>query len=553
MAIEARADPLGRGQEALGAGDWEVARKAFEEALDHGPSAIAEDGLGRALWWLKDTDGAIAHVERAYAMHREGGEVRSAAADALWLSREFAAAYGNAAVSAGWIARAEGLLRDAGDVLEQGWLALSRAERSESPAGMAAHATEALETSRRLRDADLEASALVRAGYAEVALGRVEAGMGLVDEALTAATGGEVRGLETIGDVICVGIAACELATDWQRIEQWGQAVEGWIASHDHVAVLGFCYACCAEMFIASGEWEMADGMLAEGLNAMQAANLHARCVHPAAKLAELRVMQGRIEEAVQLLSGFEELPESTHALASLHLANGETAMAAAVLHRRLNAIGGDNVLSAPFLALLVDVQLTQGDVEGAGITAGRLEVVAEGSSLPRIAAQARFARGRVAASAGDKGATELLGAAISAFADQHLPLDAARARFELARALEGSQREVAVGEARTALAEFERLGAPREADAAAAFLRGLGVSGRTGPKGLGLLSRREREVLGLLGEGLTNSEIAARLFISTKTAGNHVSGVLAKLNLRSRTEAAAYAVRYLGGTPAKE
>jgi DNA-binding NarL/FixJ family response regulator len=78
-------------------------------------------------------------------------------------------------------------------------------------------------------------------------------------------------------------------------------------------------------------------------------------------------------------------------------------------------------------------------------------------------------------------------------------------------------------------------------------------VSGRTGPKGLGLLSRREREVLGLLGEGLTNSEIAARLFISTKTAGNHVSGVLAKLNLRSRTEAAAYAVRYLGGTPAKE
>ena len=154
-------------------------------------------------------------------------------------------------------------------------------------------------------------------------------------------------------------------------------------------------------------------------------------------------------------------------------------------------------------------------------------------------------------AAEGDPEAVGILGSAVSAFAAQQLPLDAARARFELARTLEASQPEVAVGEAKIALAEFERLGAPRDADAAAAFLRDRGVAGRTGPKGLGLLSKREREVLALLGEGLTNSEIAARLFISTKTAGNHVSNVLAKLHLRSRTEAAAYAVRYLGGTPA--
>ena len=126
-----------------------------------------------------------------------------------------------------------------------------------------------------------------------------------------------------------------------------------------------------------------------------------------------------------------------------------------------------------------------------------------------------------------------------------------ARARFALARSVGAEQPEVAVGEARVALAEFERLGAPREADAAAAFLRDRGVAGRTGPKGLELLSRREREVLALLGQGLTNAEIAARLFISTKTAGNHVSNVLSKLNLRSRTEAAAFAVRYLPGDPA--
>jgi DNA-binding NarL/FixJ family response regulator len=551
MSVDAAADPLAAGEEALASGDWEGARAAFERVLADGSSSRAEGGLGRALWWLHDTEGAISHVERAYAAYRNEGDRQRAAAKALWLAREFAAAYANDAVSSGWIARAEGLLREGGDVPEQGWLALARAERSADLEEMRRHAEAALEVARRLGDADLEAAALIRAGYADVATGTVETGMAKVDEALAAATGGDARGLETIGDVICVGIAACELAADWQRIEQWGQAVQGWITSHDDVAVLGFCYACCAEMFIASGEWEMADGMLAEGLSAMRAANQQARCVHPAAKLAELRVMQGRLEEAGQLLAGFEELPESTHALAALYLANGETAMAAAVLHRRLNAIGDPNVLAAPFLSLLVDVQLAQDDVESASGTAGLLESVAERSSLPRISAMASFASGRVAAATRDPRASEILGSAISAFAMQHLPLDAARARFELARAQDASQPEVAVGEAKTALAEFERLGAPREADEAAAFLRERGVAGRTGPKGLELLSRREREVLALVGQGLTNAEIAARLYISTKTAGNHVSNVLSKLNLRSRTEAAAYAVRFLDEDPA--
>jgi DNA-binding CsgD family transcriptional regulator len=546
------ADPLARGEEALGRGDWEAARVAFEQELERGPSAAAERGLGRALWWLRDTDGAIAHIERAYAAERAAGDPRRAAGEALWLAREFAAAYGNSAVSAGWIARAEGLLNDAGDVPEQGWLLLARAERADAPAEMAGQASSALAIARRVSDPDLEAAALVRAGYAEIALGRVESGMAFVDEALAAATGGEVEGLETIGDVICVGIAACELAADWQRIEQWGQAVEGWIASHNNVPVLGFCYACCGEMFIASGEWEMADGMLAEGLTAMRAANLHARCVHPAAKLAELRVLQGRLEEAAQLLEGFEELPESTHALASLHLASDQTAMAAAVLHRRLNAIGEDNVLTAAFLALLVDVQLAQGDAETAAATAERLERVASGTSLARVAAMARLARGTVAAARHDPGADLLLDGAVSAFAAQGLALDAARARFELAKVRDATEPEVALGEAKTALAEFERLGAPRQADAAAAFLRERGVAGRTGPKNLGTLTKREREVLALLGEGLSNPEIAARLFISTKTAEHHVSNILAKLHVRTRTEAAAIALRHPAEIPGR-
>ena len=96
------------------------------------------------------------------------------------------------------------------------------------------------------------------------------------------------------------------------------------------------------------------------------------------------------------------------------------------------------------------------------------------------------------------------------------------------------------------ALSTFDEIGAVRDADIAASLLRELGATGRAGPKGLERLTKREREILALLGQGLTNAEIAARLFISTKTAAHHVSNVLAKLGVRNRSEAAAYAHRFL-------
>jgi DNA-binding NarL/FixJ family response regulator len=128
------------------------------------------------------------------------------------------------------------------------------------------------------------------------------------------------------------------------------------------------------------------------------------------------------------------------------------------------------------------------------------------------------------------------------------MELEVGRTRLDLARALRDVDRQAAIAEGRSAMSSLHRAGAAYQRDIAAALLRELGDESRpVAARAVDELSRREIEVLRLLGEGLTNAEIAGRLFISTKTAGNHVSNILMKLGLRNRTQAAALARTHLG------
>jgi DNA-binding NarL/FixJ family response regulator len=173
------------------------------------------------------------------------------------------------------------------------------------------------------------------------------------------------------------------------------------------------------------------------------------------------------------------------------------------------------------------------------------LEACTAGHDALYLTAVRAFTRGRLAAASGDPAARGWFRVAVDGYADAQLPLESACSQLELAEVLANDLPDVARAEAKAALDCFVRLQATRYIDSAAALLRSLGL--RVAPTrtvGVAALTSRETEVLELLGHGLSNPEIAERLFISRKTVEHHVANVLSKLGLRSRSEAAAYAVR---------
>jgi DNA-binding NarL/FixJ family response regulator len=119
------------------------------------------------------------------------------------------------------------------------------------------------------------------------------------------------------------------------------------------------------------------------------------------------------------------------------------------------------------------------------------------------------------------------------------LAASASGARLEQARLLSGTDVAGAVAYARAALAGFCRFESPRDVDETLQLLRVLGSPARLRPpsgQGTDGLTRREREVLVLVSAGLSNPEIADRLYVSRKTVEHHVGHIFTKLGVTSRT-----------------
>jgi len=538
-------DPLAAARAALRRGDGEAATAALD-ALGPVDRAAVDECRAQAAYLRHDIDASRRHYTEAYNGYRRDGDVAGAIRCARNLASLHVAILGELAVGAGWLQRAQTIMGDDPPAsAEAGWVAVTRGMFEAERAARTRLFRSGLELARRFGDVPLELVALAYLGANLVHDDCTEEGMALLDEALAGATAEEVDDFKLFEEIFCQLFAACERAHDVARADQWMRAGDELAARRNLPAVAAFCHTHYGGVLTHAGRWREADVALTDAVRQWTDHGSMVQLPGAQARLAELRVRQGRLEDARRLLEGIDTYADAARPLAALRLYEGESALAADVLERALVGLDRRHTEAVPLLALLVEARLAQGRPEDAGAVADELAACAVAyPGPPYVAAFAAVAGGRVALATGSGDAAVSLRRAVTGFARAQLPMELARARWALAEALQIAEPEVAVVEARAALAGFERLAAGRDAAATAALLRAMGARPASPRPDDGVLTRREREVLDLLGAGLSNPEIAARLFISRKTVEHHVGNVLVKLGLRSRAEAAVYANR---------
>jgi DNA-binding CsgD family transcriptional regulator len=550
---------LRTGQKALAKGAWEDARSAFEGVLgQHDPASFAsgvEDGsaetaevlfgLGSALWWLGEIREAVRWWELAYAMFRPIDPVQATNV-ALQLGFLYQANLGNEAAAAGWAAHAARLVDEFDLEPMRGWvLLLESTSGPDSDQGWdLAH--EARRLAVEFGDRDLELCALSQIGTIYIEGGKIDDGVPLLDEAMAGALAGEGE-LDIVVFISCQMIHSCHRCADFQRVVQWVRAADRFIESYGCPFLNATCRANYGGVLFVTGEWDRAEVELRAALDLSGDAMTPVRA-EALARLAELRLAQGRVAEAERLVTGFEDHEATVPVCARIHLLRGRPTVAAATVERRLDVIGEGRLESALLLELLGLVEIGRGRIETAAERGRKLAKLGSASGCSVMVAHGERLLGHAFATGKEATARQHLHAALREFVRLGMPLETARTRFLIAQVHRELDPELAEAEARAALTVFENLGAREDASATDALLRQIEDIARkqTGEtSALSGLSHREVEVLRLVAQGLSNQEIAERLILSKHTVHRHVSSILAKLDLSSRAAAAAYAARH--------
>lgn len=544
------------GWAALERGAWSEAREAFEDELARDESPELLEGYSWALWWLNLGDPALAARERAYNAYRQSGDARGAARVATWLASDVIDFRCDTAVSNGWLRRAHRLLDGVQLSAEHGWLALHEGTLALDLAGDTVAAarlgTRCADIGSALGDVDLEMLGSALCGLAAVHEGAVREGLGRLDEAATAAIAGELQHYVSVGWSCCSLIKACEEVRDYERAAQWSEQMIAFAHRLGFEPWVRICRSFHAWVLVCRGNWDEADRQLIAARDRL-AATRPPWTMEAVVRLGELRRRQGRLDEAADLFEASEPHPRAAVGLGYVALDRDDVPTALTAARRAVRSAPGPidqartDRLAA--LELLVCSLAAAGEAEEAAVALQQLENAASVVGTPPVLASVAFHTGLVSSAAGntDRARTSFEDAR-DRFLRCQAPYDLAVTRIELSRALIAlGEPAAAEREATAALRKLQELGATLAAERAQAVLGAIAVAARaraTRKGGSAALTDREREVLALIARGLSDREVAAALVLSEHTVHRHVSNILRKLGVPSRTAAVAQATR---------
>jgi DNA-binding CsgD family transcriptional regulator/tetratricopeptide (TPR) repeat protein len=536
-----------------------LAQAAQSHAIG-GDRARAEALIGRALGLL-DPEKDVVRYARLLGRRARLQWHLNRGGEALDLARE----------ALGMLPPGEAL-RERASLLS--WLARTRYLRGHFREAVT-EGDEALEAALQAEDPTTEAEALNTLGMARMAGGAVDEGVNCLRRAIELACANEVfddaaYAYSNLADMLMLsGRTEDALPTLNEGLEVVPSRVR---RGRDWLELT------LSEIALESGEWELARA----NLGPPPSQQLGVVLIFSQMRRADLALGEGRHEDAAEALEMIEPLvkvsPEPQwhgaygSILGELLRREGDLDGARLAVSNALDELEvcTDDVMriakvTAVGMAIEADRALRAGDlreeadarqaVSRARIHLQRLRAAAEeGGPVERAwlaVGSAELARGR------GRNDPKLWGKAASAWDELHRPYQAACARWREAEALIEAGDRAAAGVAAGLALEFtERAGAGwLDGELVALAGRGrlevpAGEDGSPSPVATASsedpfgLTERERQVLALVAEGATNRQIGAALYMAEKTASVHVSRILAKLGVQSRTQAAAVAHR---------
>ena len=524
---------LAHGREAFARRDWPVAFQLLRGVDPLGPKDTM--ALGTSAFLAGEADAAVRAWQRGY-QERVGAGDPLGAVDFAFRIGTVLGVRGEWAVAAGWSARGQRILETAPeDVVQRGYLLVSECfahlgrgdlVRAEEKAGRV------VQIGRRFDDADLVAQGLMILGRSAIHTGRVPEGLALLDEAMVGVSAAEVSPIFA-GMIYCSVIEACQELADISRMSAWTRALTRWCDTQPGLAPFtGQCSLHRGQILRLHGAF---DDALVEFSLAQRRAETGGPEAAALIERGDVLRLRGQLTDAETAYRQAAELGyDPQPGLAMCWLAHGRSAAAVTAMQRLLAEAHGQ-VQRSRLLPAAAEILLAAGNLDEARRCAEELTDIGSAFGIPAPQAAAAYATATVALSAGElPRALDAARAASRLWSGIEAPYEAARARIVLARALR------AVGDEDSARAELATARRTLVELGAAPDVRN--IDQLTTPHHPAGLSERELQVLRLVAEGRSNPDIARTLVLSHKTVARHLSNIFVKLDVSSRTAAAAYA-----------